>query len=81
MWLPHSSLGFQCPVGRRMRCTALLRQTPQATIARSTIVACLFTCDVFVFYICLSEDCGCTSGTRHTVPLSPRWEILCQPCH
>ena len=33
MWLPHSGLGFQRPVGRRMRCAALLRLTPQATIA------------------------------------------------
>jgi len=33
VWLPHSSLGFQRPVGRRMRCAALLRLTPQATIA------------------------------------------------
>ena len=32
MWLQHSSLDFQCPVGRRS-----YRLTPQATIA---IVAC-----------------------------------------
>jgi len=41
VWLPHSSLGFQRPVGRHMRCTALLRLTPQATIALRAIVACL----------------------------------------
>jgi len=34
VWLPHSSLGFQRPVGRRS-----YRLTPQATIAQSAIVA------------------------------------------
>ena len=38
VWLLHSSLGFQCPVGRRS-----YRLTPQATIAGRVIVAC--TCD------------------------------------
>ena len=32
MWLPHSSLGFQCPVARRS-----YKLTPQATITQSTI--------------------------------------------
>jgi len=45
VWLPHSSLGFQRPVRRRsyhnkLACAALLTLTPQATIARSAIVAC-----------------------------------------
>jgi len=38
----HSGLGFQHNVGRRMRCAALLRLTPQATIMQSVIVACFF---------------------------------------
>jgi len=38
VWLPHSSCGFQRPVG--LACEALLRLTPQATIARSAIVTC-----------------------------------------
>ena len=45
VWLPHSSLGFQRPAGRRsyhnkLACAALLRLTPQATIARNATVAC-----------------------------------------
>jgi len=45
VWLSHNSLGFQRPVGRRsyhnkLACAALLRLTPQATIAQSVIVAC-----------------------------------------
>jgi len=35
VWLPHSSLGFRRPVGRRS-----YRLTPQAIIVRSAIVAC-----------------------------------------
>jgi len=35
VWLPHSSLGLQRPVGRRS-----YRLTPQVTIARSAIVDC-----------------------------------------
>jgi len=35
VWLTHSSLGFQRPVGRRS-----YRLTPQATIALSAILAC-----------------------------------------
>jgi len=35
VWLPHSSLGFQHPVGRHR-----YRLTPQATIAQCAIVAC-----------------------------------------
>jgi len=46
VWLPHSSLGFQRPVGRRsyhnkLACAALLRLTPQATIAIRAIVDCI----------------------------------------
>ena len=41
VWLSHSSLGFQRPVGRYMHCAALLRLTPQATIAQSVIVTCI----------------------------------------
>jgi len=45
VWLPYSSVGFQRPVGRRsyhnkLACAALLRLTPEATIARSAIVDC-----------------------------------------
>jgi len=46
VWLPQSSLGFQRPVRRRSNhnkfaCAALLTLTPQATITRSAIVACV----------------------------------------
>ena len=46
LWLPHSSLGLQRPVGRRsyhnkLARAAVLRLTPQATIARIAIVAYL----------------------------------------
>jgi len=46
VWLPHSDLGFQRPVGRRSyhnkpRLTGEVCMTPQATIAQSAIVACV----------------------------------------
>jgi len=42
VWLPHNSLGFQRPVGRRSyhKKPRLAGLTQQATIARSAIVAC-----------------------------------------
>jgi len=46
VWLPHSGLGFQRPVGRRSchnkgRLTGEVCVTPQATIVQSAIVACV----------------------------------------
>jgi len=46
VWLPHSSLGFQRPVGCRSYhnkpcLTEEVFVTPQATISQSAIVACL----------------------------------------
>jgi len=45
LWLPHSSLGFQRPVGRRS-----YRLMPQATIAQSGIVAYYY----YYYYYILS---------------------------
>jgi len=55
VWLPHSSLGFQCHVRRRsyqnkLACAALLTLMPQATIAQSAIVAC--SCILWISKIC-----------------------------
>ena len=57
VWLPHSRVGFQRPVGRRsyhnnLACAALLTLTPQATIARSAILIVLPMCNRCCFENC-----------------------------
>ena len=55
VWLPHSSLGFQRPVGRRMHCAALLRLSACMSECIYHIYLCVYVC---IYFECVELDVG-----------------------
>jgi len=80
VWLPHSSLGFQRPVGRRSyhnkpRLSRQLCVTPQATIARLWLIMVYGTTTSFLCSLTRATALDRVHYIRHTTLKTPQ----CRP--